>query len=135
MHIRSFKHIVSHYIIDYSHIYQNYFYNLICIFQILSEEITAKERIVEETEREIDAARGAYQPVATHASVLFFCVSDLSSVEPMYQFSLGWFIALYLQVCSSSLCYHSLLFTLFYYHVTTLVMLIFIPAFCSMTYL
>ncbi|XP_050716714.1 dynein axonemal heavy chain 3-like isoform X3 [Eriocheir sinensis] len=65
--------------------------------KVLSQEITAKERIVEETELEIDAARGAYQPVATHASVLFFCVSDLAAVEPMYQFSLGWFIALYLQ--------------------------------------
>lgn len=77
--------------------------------QVLSEEISAKERIVEETEREIDAARGAYQPVATHASVLYFCVSDLAAVEPMYQFSLNWFIALYLQVCPpfayiSSLC-------------------------------
>lgn len=66
---------------------------------MLSEEISAKERIVEETEIEIDAARGAYQPVATHASVLFFCVSDLAVVESMYQFSLEWFIALYLQVC------------------------------------
>ena len=66
---------------------------------MLSEEISAKERIVEETELEIDAARGAYQPVAIHASVLFFCVSDLAAIEPMYQFSLTWFITLYLQVC------------------------------------
>lgn len=53
---------------------------------------------MQQTEGEIDAARGAYRPVAVHASVLFFCVSDLAAIEAMYQFSLTWFITLYLQV-------------------------------------
>lgn len=53
---------------------------------------------MQQTEGEIDAARGAYRPVAIHASVLFFCVSDLAAIEAMYQFSLTWFITLYLQV-------------------------------------
>ena len=79
-------------------------------FQILSEEITAKEAIVQETEREIDDARGAYKSVATHASVLFFCASDMGGIEPMYQFSLGWFINLYLQVSSF---YHIFFFCLY----------------------
>ncbi|XP_063858635.1 dynein axonemal heavy chain 3-like isoform X1 [Scylla paramamosain] len=70
--------------------------------RVLSEEISAKERIVEETELEIDAARGAYQPVAIHASVLFFCVSDLAAIDTMYQFSLTWFITLYLQSTKST---------------------------------
>lgn len=66
--------------------------------KVLSEEISAKEEIVQQTELEIDSARSAYQPVATHASVLFFCVSDMAAIEPMYQYSLGWFVNLYLQV-------------------------------------
>ncbi|XP_069937012.1 dynein axonemal heavy chain 3-like, partial [Cherax quadricarinatus] len=65
--------------------------------RVLSEEISAKEEVVQQTEQEIDAARGAYTPVAVHASVLFFCVSDMAAIEPMYQYSLGWFINLYLQ--------------------------------------
>lgn len=65
---------------------------------MLSQEISAKEEVVQQTELEIDAARNAYKPVAVHASVLFFCVSDMAAIEPMYQYSLGWFINLYLQV-------------------------------------
>lgn len=108
----------SLYILHYIFIFQTFkSHYFIFNFQVLSEEISAKERIVEETELEIDAARGAYQPVATHASVLFFCVSDLAAVEPMYQFSLGWFIALYLQVCCSSSCHHLFFLHPFYFHV------------------
>ncbi|KAG7175490.1 Dynein heavy chain 3, axonemal-like 17, partial [Homarus americanus] len=43
------------------------------ILEVLSQEISAKEEVVQQTEQEIDAARGAYKPVAIHASVLFFC--------------------------------------------------------------
>ncbi|XP_042213444.1 dynein axonemal heavy chain 3-like [Homarus americanus] len=70
--------------------------------RVLSQEISAKEEVVQQTEQEIDAARGAYKPVAIHASVLFFCVSDMAAIEPMYQYSLGWFINLYLQSIRSS---------------------------------
>lgn len=46
----------------------------------------------EKTERDIDATRLQYVPVAIRAQILFFCVSDLSSVDPMYQYSLEWFL-------------------------------------------
>ena len=29
------------------------------------------------------------------ASLLFFCISDLAMVDPMYQYSLTWFISLF----------------------------------------
>jgi hypothetical protein len=32
-----------------------------------------------------------YQPVAHHASLLYFCCVDLGALEAMYQFSLPWF--------------------------------------------
>ncbi|KAJ7385962.1 Dynein heavy chain 7, axonemal [Desmophyllum pertusum] len=35
--------------------------------------------------------------VAKHSSILFFTISDLANIEPMYQYSLTWFINLYLQ--------------------------------------
>jgi dynein heavy chain len=64
----------------------------------LSEEISAKQEIAAETEKEIDETRNGYKPVAIHSSILFFCISDLANIEPMYQYSLTWFINLYLQV-------------------------------------
>ncbi|KAK3717325.1 hypothetical protein QZH41_011557, partial [Actinostola sp. cb2023] len=70
--------------------------------KVLSEEISAKQEIATATEQEIDETRNGYKPVATHSSVLFFCISDLASIEPMYQYSLTWFINLYLQSINNS---------------------------------
>ena len=61
----------------------------------LSEEISAKQEIAEKTQKEIETTRMGYLPVAEHSSVLFFCVSDLANIDPMYQYSLIWFINLY----------------------------------------
>ena len=65
----------------------------------LSEEIAAKQEIAMSTEKLIDETRNGYKPVAVHSSILFFCITDLANIEPMYQYSLTWFINLYLQVC------------------------------------
>merc|ERR1712176_1755578 len=43
------------------------------------------------TEVEIDEVRKSYKDYAFRASLLFFCVSELASIDPMYQFSLQWF--------------------------------------------
>lgn len=37
----------------------------------------------------------SYKPVAQRASVLFFCLTDLANIEPMYQYSLPWFISMF----------------------------------------
>ncbi|XP_065680811.1 dynein axonemal heavy chain 3 isoform X1 [Hydra vulgaris] len=63
--------------------------------KVLSEEITEKQILSAKTECEIDFTRNGYKPVASHSSTLFFCISDLGNIEPMYQYSLLWFINLY----------------------------------------
>nr|KAG5713480.1 hypothetical protein BaRGS_025028 [Batillaria attramentaria] len=70
--------------------------------KVLSEEISAKQEIAAATEKEIDETRNSYKPVAVHSSILFFCISDLANIEPMYQYSLTWFINLYLQSIMNS---------------------------------
>ena len=61
----------------------------------LSEEISAKQEIAEATQNEIQITRMGYLPVAEHSAILFFCISDLANIDPMYQYSLNWFINLY----------------------------------------
>ena len=39
----------------------------------------------------------SYQ-VAQHSSMLFFTISDLANIDPMYQYALTWFINLYISV-------------------------------------
>ena len=68
----------------------------------LAAEISAKQEVAAATELEIDQTRNGYRPVATHASILFFCISDLANIEPMYQYSLVWFINLYIQSITNS---------------------------------
>jgi len=55
------------------------------------------QEIASQTEKEIDETRNGYKPVAIHSAILFFCISDLANIEPMYQYSLTWFINLFLQ--------------------------------------
>ncbi|KAK0049220.1 dynein heavy chain 3 axonemal-like isoform X1 [Biomphalaria pfeifferi] len=70
--------------------------------KVLAEEISTKQEIAVATEKEIDETRNGYKPVALHSSILFFCISDLANIEPMYQYSLTWFINLYLQSINNS---------------------------------
>ena len=52
--------------------------------------------IAEETEKDIDETRSLYVPVAVNTQILFFCVADLANIDPMYQYSLEWFITIFL---------------------------------------
>lgn len=63
----------------------------------MSAEIELKQNTAIITEKEIDIARDVYIPVSKHSSVLFFCIIDLNNIDPMYQYSLSWFINLYHQ--------------------------------------
>ena len=70
--------------------------------KITSDDITEKQKIADVTEAKIDEARRAYKPVAFHSTCLFFCVADIASIDPMYQYSLAWFTALFIRSISDS---------------------------------
>lgn len=64
--------------------------------KILSDDIAMKQKVSDETERLIDNTRQGYRPIAVQSSILFFVIAELANIEPMYQYSLGWFINLFL---------------------------------------
>uniref|UniRef100_A0A4W3JI36 Dynein axonemal heavy chain 7 n=1 Tax=Callorhinchus milii TaxID=7868 RepID=A0A4W3JI36_CALMI len=68
----------------------------------LANEITVKQAIAEETEKKIDATRMGYRPISVHSSILFFSIADLGNIEPMYQYSLNWFINLFIMSIENS---------------------------------
>lgn len=43
----------------------------------------------------LDEARRSYEPIAHHASLLFFAISSLGNIDVMYQYSLSWYIQLF----------------------------------------
>lgn len=52
--------------------------------------------VSEQTEKEIDLAREGYRPCSKRASILFFVLNDISAIDPMYQFSLDAYNALFM---------------------------------------
>ncbi|GLD91835.1 hypothetical protein PINS_up000368 [Pythium insidiosum] len=60
-----------------------------------SEEVSQQLIISEETEKKIDAARMGYARVALRSSTLYFVLNDMTSVDPMYQFSLDSYVSLF----------------------------------------
>ncbi|XP_037908989.1 dynein heavy chain 3, axonemal [Hermetia illucens] len=71
--------------------------NILSSSKVLSAEIQEKQVIAVATEIEIDSARQQYVPVAKHSAVLFFCITELANIDPMYQYSLTWFLNLFVQ--------------------------------------
>ena len=60
------------------------------------------QAIAEETEQKIDKTRMGYTPIAAHSAVLFFSIADLANIEPMYQYSLTWYINLFIMSIDNS---------------------------------
>merc|ERR1711871_1617710 len=60
-----------------------------------SNIIEEKVKIATKTQEKIAKVRQGYVPVAFQAASLFFCIADLAGVDPMYQYSLDWYIGLY----------------------------------------
>jgi dynein heavy chain len=64
--------------------------------KVLANEISEKQEVAETTERKIDETRMGYKPIAIHSTILFFSIADLANIDPMYQYSLTWFINLFI---------------------------------------
>uniref|UniRef100_A0A8C3NL73 Dynein axonemal heavy chain 12 n=1 Tax=Geospiza parvula TaxID=87175 RepID=A0A8C3NL73_GEOPR len=66
--------------------------------KVMANEITRKQQVrsMYKTELKIAESREAYRPVAQHSAVLFFSIADLANIDPMYQYSLSWFVSLYI---------------------------------------
>ncbi|XP_072306337.1 dynein axonemal heavy chain 12 [Eucyclogobius newberryi] len=70
--------------------------------KIVSDEITKKQAIAQKTEIKIAESREGYRPIAKHSSTLFFTIADLTNIDPMYQYSLSWFVNLYINSIQDS---------------------------------
>ncbi|KAM9856226.1 dynein axonemal heavy chain 12 [Aulostomus maculatus] len=70
--------------------------------KIMSNEITKKQQIAEKTEIKIAESREGYRVIAEHSSILFFSIADLTNIDPMYQYSLSWFVNLFVKSIQDS---------------------------------
>ena len=63
--------------------------------KVTSEEVTEQLKVAETTVEQIQEARESYRPCAIRSAILYFVVSDLVMIDPMYQFSLDAYFELY----------------------------------------
>lgn len=76
--------------------------NILSSSKILANEIEVKQAEAKTTEETIDKTRRQYQVVASYATTLFFIIDSLTNIDPMYQYSLTWFINLFVSAIESS---------------------------------
>merc|ERR1719191_545980 len=60
--------------------------------KVMSVRIEEQVKQQELTAQQIADTRSVYRPLATRCAALYFVVGELCVVDPMYQFSLNWFI-------------------------------------------
>ncbi|KAL3318377.1 Dynein heavy chain 1, axonemal [Cichlidogyrus casuarinus] len=72
------------------------------ILERLSSSEGSPVIVAEQTEKDIDDTRCKYIPVSIRTRILFFCVSDLGNIDPMYQYSLEWFINIFVNSIRSA---------------------------------
>lgn len=58
--------------------------------------------VLQETEIKIDNARLGYKPISIHSAILFFCITDLANIDPMYQYSLTWYVNLFINAIDNA---------------------------------
>lgn len=67
---------------------------------ILNENILFQVAEAKITSQEIDVAREYYRPAAARASLLYFILNDLNTINPIYQFSLKAFSVVFQKAIS-----------------------------------
>jgi dynein heavy chain len=67
-----------------------------------SDEIKQALEQAEITMKKIDDAREMYRSCGRQAAILFFVLNDLNKIDPMYQFSLDWYKALFMRSIEDS---------------------------------
>lgn len=45
-----------------------------------------------------------YRPIAHYSAILFFCITELPNIDPMYQYALTWFVNLFVSSIHDRYC-------------------------------
>ena len=65
--------------------------------KVIGDEVSAKQVIADATNKRIDQTRESYQSAAFRSSILFFSIAAMANIDPMYQFSLSWYVNLFVR--------------------------------------
>ncbi|CUG85918.1 dynein heavy chain, putative [Bodo saltans] len=63
--------------------------------KIQSDKSAKRQEEIDAMEKVSNRTRMQFVPAAQHGAALFFCVTELANIDPMYQYSLQFYIALF----------------------------------------
>ena len=63
--------------------------------KITSEMVNKRMVQAKETRKIINDTLNSYKPVAKRGRDIYFVIADLALIDPMYQYSLGYFVNLF----------------------------------------
>lgn len=86
--------IIANSSIYYSNII-HYFSHLHIIYHLSSFQVLEKLTLAMATGADIDSLRDGYRPVAKRGAILFFVLSDMATVNTMYQYSLSAYLEVF----------------------------------------
>lgn len=72
------------------------------VLKVLAKEIIQKQVASVDTVAVIDQFRLQYKPIAEHCSILYYCITDLPNLDSMYQYSLTWFINIFIMTIETA---------------------------------
>ncbi|ORC83399.1 dynein heavy chain [Trypanosoma theileri] len=70
--------------------------------KIQSDQIAKRQEEIEAMERISDRTRSLFIPVANLGATLFFCVTELANIDPMYQNSLNAYVTIFQEALQQS---------------------------------
>ncbi|KAF8279355.1 putative dynein heavy chain [Trypanosoma cruzi] len=70
--------------------------------KVQSDQIAKRQEEIEAMERISDRTRSLFVPVASLGAILFFCVTELANIDPMYQNSLNAYVAIFQEALQQS---------------------------------
>jgi len=66
-----------------------------CETVLFSCQVSTKLELCSVTAKSIDMVRDGYRPAAKRGAILFFVLSDMARVNPMYQYSLSTYMEVF----------------------------------------
>ena len=69
----------------------------------MAEKLKKRECEAKETRVNIENIWLRYKPIADHVAALYYTITNLAALDPMYQYSLNWFIKIFIQSINKTL--------------------------------
>nr|XP_024216642.1 dynein heavy chain 7, axonemal-like [Halyomorpha halys] len=70
--------------------------NILDSSKTVADQLKKRENSAKETSVNIEKTWLRYKPIADHVAALYYTITNLAAIDPMYQYSVNWFIKIFI---------------------------------------